>query len=376
MDHSEKQTDAIQCTRLRLRWSLIDLAAELLFLAILAFLSRLYARRLMQLGWKSLLALCLAAACVYLVLAFALRYHLVRIEHRFGVISKSRGWAIRIVLNGVFGQLILVTMLVATIFFARRTIPQLWWIVVLGLSAFFNGLYCFYLPKRLWGYRYNKLEKDDPRIQPLRSFLDRFGFGKIRIFCLQVQTHSRALLAACWATSWPRLFLSDTLLENCSPLQLQTIVAHELGHIKHHDSVGAFAGSVLMCLVLVAAACGMMVRLAPDAHSVRQALAAAPMVLLCLSLISFVFRPMVLAGSRARERRANREALEMTEDPAAFISAMQMLSDCNLMAGQPNWWQRLLFQRAPSLDEMIQQARSFADQRGLPLPPENTISHA
>ena len=65
------------------------------------------------------------------------------------------------------------------------------------------------------------------------------------------------------------------------------------------------------------------------------------------------------AMSRAHERRADRFALELTRNPAAFISAMRRLAAQNLAEERPSRVVQWLFYSHPPIRERIAAAQAF-----------------
>jgi STE24 endopeptidase len=69
--------------------------------------------------------------------------------------------------------------------------------------------------------------------------------------------------------------------------------------------------------------------------------------------------PLTRAFSRASERRADRAALELTRNPAAFVSAIGRLAAQNLAEERPSRLVRCLYLSHPPTDERIAAARAF-----------------
>jgi STE24 endopeptidase len=65
--------------------------------------------------------------------------------------------------------------------------------------------------------------------------------------------------------------------------------------------------------------------------------------------------------SRRNERRADRYALTLTAQPAAFISAMKRLSAQNLAEEDPSRTVLWLFHTHPPISQRIEAARRFVD---------------
>jgi STE24 endopeptidase len=84
-----------------------------------------------------------------------------------------------------------------------------------------------------------------------------------------------------------------------------------------------------------------------------------PLLLLTWGAVSLVMVPVAHAMSRAHERRADRFALELTRNPAAFVSAMRRIGTQNLAEEQPSRIVQLLFYNHPPIRERIAAAQAF-----------------
>jgi len=119
-----------------------------------------------------------------------------------------------------------------------------------------------------------------------------------------------------------RVVLFDTLVQDCDAEEVLGTVAHELGHWKHHHIASLFAlqavGTVLGLALL---------KLVLDSVWWRDLLGLPhPSSLVLLGLLPLlgaltgrVVGPFMAAVSRRFERQADRYAIRITTDPAAFI---------------------------------------------------------
>jgi hypothetical protein len=83
------------------------------------------------------------------------------------------------------------------------------------------------------------------------------------------------------------------------------------------------------------------------------------LLLLAGGVVSLLLLPVANAMSRAHERRADRYALDMTRNAAAFISAMRRLAAQNLAEERPSRWVEILFHSHPSTAARIDAARAW-----------------
>jgi len=120
-----------------------------------------------------------------------------------------------------------------------------------------------------------------------------------------------------------RVVVSDTLLELASPAEVRLVVAHELGHRRErHVLLGtlfAMTGAVT-ATVVVWALLGTRVG---DPHQI-------PLVLLIGLGLALTSLPALTAISRRWERAADRYALELTDDRAAYATVFRRLAHTNL----------------------------------------------
>jgi len=82
-------------------------------------------------------------------------------------------------------------------------------------------------------------------------------------------------------------------------------------------------------------------------------------LLLAAGAVSVVMVPAAYALSRSSERSADRFALELTRNPAAFVSAMRRLAAQNLAEDRPSRAIQWLFYSHPPVAERIASAQAF-----------------
>jgi len=160
-----------------------------------------------------------------------------------------------------------------------------------------------------------------------------------------------------------RIILSDTLLEQYSPEEVEVILAHELGHHLHRDipkliavqSAMFLLAFYLADLVLKAGVAGLGFQGVAD-------VAAFPVLILCLVGFVLVVTPLINAYSRHLETSADEAALELTARPQAFVTAMSKLTDQNLSVAQPNRWVEFFFYDHPSYARRVNLARHYVEQ--------------
>ncbi|MGH2627912.1 MAG: M48 family metalloprotease, partial [Anaerolineales bacterium] len=128
-----------------------------------------------------------------------------------------------------------------------------------------------------------------------------------------------------------RIILGDTLLENFSPDEVETILAHEIAHHVHRDiPLGILVqGTIQMGHFYLA---GVILQVgAPRLHLAGPAdPAGLPLLALAIGVLGVVSLPLANAFSRWRESMADEFAVRLSGKPEAFASAMTRLANQNL----------------------------------------------
>src|SRR5262249_46482851 len=228
--------------------------------------------------------------------------------------------------------------------------PARWWLtgglvfaaIIVGLT---NVAPVLFLPLF---YSFRPLGRDDLR-QRLLALADRGGARGVGAYEWGLRAKTRKANAALTGLGGTRrILVSDTMLAEYSDDEIEVVLAHELAHHVHGDiwkgvlfeSGLVLAGFYLASKALAAFSAPAWLRGVGD-------IAGLPLLLLAAGAVSVMMLPVALAMSRAFERSADRFALHLTNNPAAFISAMRRLAAQNLAEEQPSRIVQWLFYSHP-----------------------------
>jgi STE24 endopeptidase len=283
-----------------------------------------------------------------------------RLEHRYDLSTETVGhWLIErvkgLALGAGFG-LVGVNLLYA----ALDRWPDGWWLPAGAGFSLITILLANIAPVLLLPifYRITPLTREALRAR-LVSLAGRAGVRVVNAFEWRVSDRTKKANAALTGLGRTRrILVSDTLLAEYSDEEIEMILAHELGHHVHRDiwkgiafeTALAFAGFYLAARLLVALAPVAGLRGPSD-------VAGLPLLLLGAGAVSLVLVPIANALSRLFERSADRYALDLGRNAAAFISAMRRLAAQNLAEQQPSRLARILFYSHPPVAERIEVAR-------------------
>jgi STE24 endopeptidase len=149
-----------------------------------------------------------------------------------------------------------------------------------------------------------------------------------------------------------RVVLYDTLLENFSRDELRLVIAHELGHVRHHDVPNGLLYLAIVAPFGLLAAARLTRRLAPQ-EGLRPGPAILPALALSLTVMTTTIGTISNQLSRAVEARADSFSLLLTGQPKPFISFERRIAVRNLADPDPPGWQTFLLATHPPVIDRI-----------------------
>jgi STE24 endopeptidase len=159
-----------------------------------------------------------------------------------------------------------------------------------------------------------------------------------------------------------RIILGDTLVGSFADDEIEAVFAHELGHYHHHHIlIGMIVGAVSTFTGLFVASLLYSWSLQKFGYSGLTDLGALPLLVLWLALFGLVTGPLGNLLSRYHERQADAFAVEVTNNPRAFVSALKRLAACNLADPDPHPLVEFLFYSHPSISRRTRFLESLAD---------------
>jgi STE24 endopeptidase len=288
-------------------------------------------------------------------------YSSYRVEHDFGLSNQKLGaWFIDLLKKTLLSYGITFVLFLALYFFIRR-FPGTWWIwswlAYAGFSYLAGQLFPVLIVPLF--YRYGRVENEELK-QRIFKLVERYKLPLENVYSLNLSKTTKkanAMFAGLGRTK--RLVLADTLIQNFTPEEIESVVAHELGHYKHRDIWFHLVFSFVTSFVSFALAFSVLNSLAPRlGYDGAGDLAAFPLLYLIFFLVGLVLHPLDNAFSRWREREADRFALEAC-GPKGFIPAMEKLAQLNLAGPNPHplivWW----FHSHPPIQKRIEMAKKF-----------------
>ena len=284
------------------------------------------------------------------------------LERRYGLSAERLSSWLLDQAKAILLTIVIATIAASLIYWCVRRSPESWWLPAsVVFAALMVGL-AHLAPILLLPLFYDvkRLERASLRDR-LLALAGRAGTRVLGVYEWGLAEKTRKANAALTGIgSSRRILVSDTMLAGYSDEEIEVVLAHELAHHVHGDVWTALILEAALAVVGFFVAARMLAAaVAPLGLRGPADIAGLPLLVLVFGGISLVTLPLGRALSRAHERRADRAALDLTGNPAAFVSAMGRLAAQNLAEERPSRLVRWLFLNHPPTDERIAAARAF-----------------
>jgi STE24 endopeptidase len=287
------------------------------------------------------------------------------LPHRYGQSNETlMGWIKDqmkgLMIAGVLGMIVL-----EVIYWLLRTFPDWWWLLAAVVMLFFTVILSILAPVLIAPlfFKFTPLEDQD-LARRLTKLAERAGTRVRGVYRFDMSTKTKGANAALMGMgATRRIVLGDTLLDEFTADEIETVLAHELGHQVHNDIPLGIMFSTALTLIsfwLAHLALGWGVK-AFGLSSIADP-AGLPLMMVVITLISLLAMPLNNGWSRWRERMADRYALESTHKPKAFADAMTRLANQNLAEADPAAWVVFLLYSHPPIKERVAAAHAFGGQ--------------
>ena len=171
-----------------------------------------------------------------------------------------------------------------------------------------------------------------------------------------------------------RIILGDTLLDNYSEDEIETVIAHELGHFKKkHIIKNIIIGTASSFLTLFAIAILYDNSLSWFGFESITQVAALPLLALWSTLIGLVQSPLGNILSRKFEYEADEYAVLETRNPSAFKNTLEKLTEQNLGDKEPHPFVEWFFYSHPSIKNRIGAIERFSRENNIPYQSELSL---
>jgi STE24 endopeptidase len=300
----------------------------------------------------------------YMLIGFPLSFYSGYIlPHRYDQSNQTlRSW-IGDQIKGLAINVSLGLLLLLVVYWLLRSAPDWWWLYAAGVMLIFSVILANLAPVLIAPlfYKFTPLDDEDLS-ERLTRLAEQAGTQIKGVFRMDMSTRTKSANAGLTGLgSTRRIVLGDTLLEEFSADEIETVLAHELGHHVHKDLLlGIVFGTILTLLSFWLGHLALCLGVEQFGLASVADPAGLPILSLAAGVLGLITMPINNAYSRWRERLADQYALETTRNPQAFADAMTRLANQNLADTDPERWVVLLLHSHPPIQERVAAAQAFA----------------
>ena len=371
---SDKQAMAREYARIRRRVLLLNLTINAVYTLLWLFVGWAIAIRNLLLNYTTnewlLVALFgfvfAAASSIYeMPMSYYSGYVL---PHRYGMSNQNlKEW----LWDNVKGALVMAPIaliMLEVIYFVLRLAPEIWWLLAAGFLLIFNIILGNLFPILIAPIfnKYTPLAEEHEELAQRLTILSEQANTKVMgVFQFDISRQTNAANAALAGIgNSRRIILGDTLIQEFTDDEIETVLAHEIGHQVNNDiPLGIAFGSISTLLGLYLASLGLKWGVGYFGFDGVADVAALPLFGAVMVAFGLITMPISNAFSRWRERRADAYALDATNNAPAFASAMTRLANQNLADVEPSGWVEAILYSHPALNKRIRMAEQHESFR-------------
>ncbi|MEF8874029.1 MAG: M48 family metallopeptidase [Candidatus Thermoplasmatota archaeon] len=280
------------------------------------------------------------------------------LEHRYDLSNESLGEWAKDQVKSFSISLIFMVPIILGLFFLGYTFPKVWWlyagILLFAISGILSNIsHLVILPLF---YDLEELE-DEELTERLVEMAEEHGVAKLEkvVVVKAGEKTEKANAGFAGMGKTKRLLLFDTLLEKFHPNEIESVVAHEMGHYVNKDTIRFMAISALLIFPIF-----YLTSLIFTHYASFENIYHLPLFLLILYGLYSVIDPVTNAYSRRREKSADDFANSTVNDPEATISAFKRLSDIDLAETDPSRIVEIFFYSHPPPKKRIERTKTYS----------------
>ena len=301
---------------------------------------------------------------IYYLISLPLSYYAgFVLPRRFELSTQThRGWvgdqAKIVLLAAILGGMIL-----EVVYAVLRAAPETWWLWAAGLLLLFEVVLANLAPILIAPLFFKFVPLGEEHADLAQRLIRLAGRAntKVRgVFKFDMSRRTKTANAALMGLgNTRRIILGDTLINEFTPDEIETVLAHELGHHVNKDiPLGILVETALTVGGLYLASLALNWGVTVFGFDGPADIAALPLFALVMGAYGLITMPLGNAYSRWRERRADEYALRATGNGPAYASALTRLANQNLAEVDPEPWVEVLLYSHPALSRRIAMARA------------------
>lgn len=284
-------------------------------------------------------------------------------EHRWQFSNQTfKSWLWDQIKSFLVG-LVILWLIAGLLLWIMAKFPGYWWLIAGLAMAMVSVILATLFPVVIFPIfnKYTPIE-DKQLTKALEDILAKGGLKSSGFYKEDSSRQTKkenAFLAGLGKTR--RVVLADNLLEKMTIPEIESIIAHEVGHFRYKHLWLNIGLGTCQQLVIFFIIDNLMKFVFPQfLSSPNWNLNLFPILVIAVGIISgFIFGPISNALSRLFEKQADIYALMMIQDKRPFMTALAGLADRNLSNAYPKWWIKILYYSHPPIGERLKIAEEF-----------------
>ncbi len=288
------------------------------------------------------------------------------LEHKYNL-SNQTFW--KWVWEGTKGTLVGAVIglpLLLLFYYVLRIFGLMWWLPFAVLMFIFSVVLAQILPVIILPifYKITPIENEGLKKRIVGLSKDA-GLKVENVFKFNMSKNTKKANAAFTGLGkTKRILLGDTLLDNYSDDEIETVIAHELGHYKKRHIIKNIAiGTISSFATFFLIAILHRLSLSWFGFTSITQISSLPILALWGALIGMIQTPISNFISRKFEYEADEYAIASTNKTEAFISTLNKLTDQNLSDREPHPLIEWMFYSHPSIKNRIASLQSRVSLR-------------
>ncbi|WP_175988284.1 M48 family metallopeptidase [Bacillus sp. Marseille-Q1617] len=273
---------------------------------------------------------------------FPLSFISYKISKTYNISTQTFSMWMKDELTDFWVNYLIMFIIVSVLYGLMKKFKNRWWLAAWALSVPFTIFMMFIQPVVI-DPLYNDFYplKDKALEQKILTLAEKAQIPADHVFEVNMSEKTNSLNAYVNGVgSNSRIVLWDTTLEKLTDEEILFVMAHEMAHyVEKHIYIGIAIYLVLSFFGLFLASKLMRGIVANYKDEIKvgnvSSLSSLPLFLLITSMLMFTVSPFSNWISRYQETRADRYAIEMTEDKQAAITSFQKLSKVGLSQVNP-----------------------------------------
>jgi STE24 endopeptidase len=295
----------------------------------------------------------IAAGVIFFPLNYYTGFYL---EHKYSLSNQTFPAWIWEDLKGLIVSLVIGIPIILLFYYALNRFGSIWWlpfaILLFVLSVILARIVpIFILPLF---YKITPLEDEELK-EKIKILAIDAGIKVENVYKFNMSKNTKKANAAFTGIGKSkRILLGDTLLDNYTKDEIETVIAHELGHYKKkHIIKNLIIGTASSFVTLFLIAYFYDKSIGWFNFISRTDIAALPLLSLWGMLIGLLITPLSNIISRKYEYEADEYSVSSTGKPDDFINTLGKLNDQNLGDNDPNPFVEWFFYSHPSIKNRV-----------------------